>query len=170
MTKQQKPQKHTSLQVVLPKSMSCINKTMNNYIIKIYPLIKKNWKALLCYNICWSILASQFLPNICMIPDLYAEIPAFMPISFFSDSTVMVTYLGGSQYSVYGLYPMKERTQYAENGRGWGHVGGNFFYVSVCAKLFWRKIYCTNPSFDTKSLSGSWSRRGLVSWDTQIMQ
>ena len=44
--------------------------------INIYITIKYD-KALLCYNICWSLLASQLMSNFCPIPDLYAKVPDF---------------------------------------------------------------------------------------------
>ena len=36
-----------------------------------------NNKLLLCYNICRSLLDSQYMFNLCPIPALYSEIPAF---------------------------------------------------------------------------------------------
>ena len=53
-------------------------------------------KALLCSGLCWSLLASQFLSNFCLIPVLYAQIPDFHVDIFLLSSFLMVTYVVGS--------------------------------------------------------------------------
>ena len=44
---------------------------------------------------------------------------------------------------------------------GWGHIGGETFYTTVSARLFWRTIYCTKPRPNTKFQSGPWYHRKL---------
>ena len=62
-------------------------------------------KALLCYNICWSLLASRFLSNLCLIPNLYYKIPAFdakMP-AFYANIVLFIIHYDSN---VCGWVPM----------------------------------------------------------------
>ena len=52
-------------------------------------------KALLCYSLCWSLLASRFQSYLHPIPALYAKFPAFYVNILPPFSTVMVTYVVG---------------------------------------------------------------------------
>ena len=102
---------------------------------------------LLCYNLCRSLSASQFVSNFCLIPALYDKIPAFYAdISIFS-STVLVTYVTGSPYSVSGMYTMIARMHCVDEGGGCGHIGGKTICTSVRTKLFWCAIYCAKLIF-----------------------
>ena len=58
------------------------------------PIFKLYNKAILCYNLCGSLLASQFLSNLFPIPALYTEISDFYDDIFLPYSTVSVTYVG----------------------------------------------------------------------------
>ena len=58
----------------------------------------------MCYNLCWSLLVSQFLFAFCKIPALYAQFPDFYAVIFLLSSTVPEIYMVGSPYIVSSLY------------------------------------------------------------------
>ena len=125
--------------------------------------------ALLCRNICQSLLASQFMTDFCLIPALYAEIPVFTPIYLFLTSTVTVTYLVGYPYTFSVPYPMIVCVRCARKGPVWGHFGGENICAGVCAKLFWRPIYCANPKPNHDSQSRSRYHSVMGRRDLQII-
>ena len=54
-------------------------------------------------------------------------------------------------------------------GGGRGHTDSRTLFANVRAKLFCHAIYCTNPRFDARSQSGSWSHRIMGGRVTQIV-
>ena len=79
--------------------------TITIYIIK---------KVLLCYGICWLLLASQFWSDFLPISDLYAKIPAFYSNAFPPSYTV----------GCLRFWPRRAHTR-CENERGEGGVKTN---------------------------------------------
>ena len=61
------------------------------------------------------------------------------------------------------------RVMRKQGREGRGHAGDKKSYAGVCAKLFWRAIYCAKPRPDPGSQSGSWSHRGLGRRSPRIM-
>ena len=90
-------------------------------------------KALLCYSICWSLLALQFWSNFRSIPALYPKVPAFYANIF------------PLSYTVYCLrsWPWRDRVLCTNNGGGGGHADGKKLFMDVRAKLFRHAIYCS---------------------------
>ena len=86
-------------------------------------------KTLLCYSLCWSLLAVWFWSDLRTISALYDSI--LPPLS-----SVTVTYLGGSSYifSVRGYVEHACNTQMRGGGRA--HADGKKAYAGVCVKLF----------------------------------
>ena len=95
-------------------------------------LVIRYSKALLCYNICRSLLASRFLSNFYLIPDLYAKTPAFNAkiTASYADIFLFVFHCAGNvrgQVPVGCFWCISNDSAHTVGGRGQGHVGGNVF-------------------------------------------
>ena len=124
----------------------------------------------LCYNLYWSLLASQFLSNFFPIPSLHAEIP-----DSYADVFIFVFRCTGSicgQVPIEFLRSITNNSKRAMSIQGGG--AGSHWWQKICtsvhAQLFWRAIYCANPRTDTSSHSESRSLRVLGSQYLRIMQ
>ena len=53
-------------------------------------LLYVNKKALLCYNLCWSLLASWFLSDPCFIRQIQSFILQYMYVIFYFDGNIRV--------------------------------------------------------------------------------
>ena len=134
------------------------------YDIKIYNTV------LLCYNLHWSLLTSQFLSDFYPIPDLYAKIPPS-----YANIFLFIFHCAGNIHIWVSILCLR----YVVNdiscgmrrlGRRAGERWWQFFCGSVHAKLFWHAIYFANPRPNIEYHSGSRSLRGLGRRSMQIMQ
>ena len=118
-------------------------------------------KALLCYNIWWSLLSSQFMSSLYPICVLYSGIPWFLRqcifFVFHCDDNISGPFPVDCLWTVPNDILRVMRRWGGRAGARWWR--GNF--SSVRTKLFWNDIYCAKLRPDTKSQSGYRSLRGL---------
>ena len=114
-------------------------------------------KALLCYNLFWSLLDYQFLSD----PFFMCPNPRFILRYMF----VVFHWYGNvhARVPVSFLCLVAEGSSHIARSRGLGQrrAGGKKYYAGVGAKLFWLAINCTKPRPDPRSQSSSWSLMGL---------
>ena len=115
---------------------------------------KRCYCALICFGHFWP-------PNLCLIPDLYAEFPALYSNICVSSSTAPTMYVFGTPNFVSIRWPMIVLALYVmqmgrARSRRWQH-----FCAGERTELFWLMIYCANPRPNPGSQSGSRSLRGL---------
>ena len=138
---------------------------------------------LLCYNICQSLVASLFLSNFCLIPDLYAKNPAFyvkvpdlyakIP-ALYADIFLCGFHCAVNvhvRFPIGCLWYLANDSTRAMCGQG-GRVGARWWgemCANVRVKFFWREIYCSELRPDPESQSGSYFRRRLERKSPWIM-
>ena len=138
--------------------------------------VSKNNKALLCYNLCRSLLASQFLSDFCLTLALYAEIPSFyakIP-AFYADIFIFFFRCDGNAHGQFPIVCLQSVSNDSvcmmprQGGRA-GTCWWQKLFMDLRAKLFWKPIYCFNLIPNPNSQSGSWSNRGLGKISSCIM-
>ena len=90
-------------------------------------------------------------PDFCLIPVLYAKLPALYSDICLSSSTVLETYVFGSPIGCFCLVTEGgARTfRYLGGGRR-GREGGKNICAGFFTKLFWIAIYCAHPRPNTR--------------------
>ena len=96
------------------------NRSIINFIrkpnTKLFMYLIDN-KALLCYNLCQSLLAFQFMSDLCLFPALYTKLPDFYDDLFLLSCPVPATYVCG-WVSIDYLWSIANNTACTMRGRG----------------------------------------------------
>ena len=124
----------------------------------------------LCYNLCRSLWPPKFyMISIWFLLSTPKYLPFYANINFYphcAGNLLGWFLLGRLRYVANkGVRTMRRR-----RWGGRGHVGGEMFCASFCAKLFWCAIYCAKPRTDPKYQSSSCCCKGLGSQALLIMR